>query len=76
MMDQGGRQHHEKGSGNALAGYVADDQAQVILINQEEVIQVAADLPGRGHGGIEIELMSVRERRENLGQEAGLDPGG
>ena len=76
MMDQGGRQHHEKGSGNALAGYVADDQAQVILINQEEVIQVAADLPGGGHGGIEIELMPVRERREDLGQEAGLDPGG
>ena len=76
MVDQGGREHHEQGGGNALAGYVADDQAQMIVVNEEEVIQVSTDLPGGGHGGIEIELMPVREGREDFGQVIGLDPGG
>ena len=47
----------------------------MVLVDKEEVIKVSADLLGRGHAGIDIELMTVREGREFVGQHICLDPG-
>ena len=73
MVDQGAGQHHEEGGRNALAGNVADDQAEVSFVNEEEIVQVAADLLGRGHGESDIDFFAVGNR---LGKEVGLDAGG
>ena len=45
----------------------------MVIVNQEEVIKITANLLGRIHGGIQIELGSFRECRENAGQHAFLD---
>ena len=76
VMNEGGGLHHEEGSRDALAGNIADDDTEMVIINEEEVIEVAADLPGGIHGGIDAELVPVREGMGRIGQEAGLDPGG
>ena len=68
--------HHEQRRGHALARDVRHHQAQVIVIDQEEVIEIAADLLGRVHGGVDIEFVAVREGREDAGQHVRLDARG
>ena len=65
--------HHEQSRRNALAAHVRHDHAQMILVDQEEVIEIAADLSRGVHFGIQIEFLPVRERRENMRQHAGLN---
>ena len=48
----------------------------MILVDQEEIIEVAADLLGRVHAGIDVKLLPIREGGENAGQHIRLDPGG
>ena len=45
----------------------------MILINKEEIVEVAADLSGRIHHSVNVELSALRESRENTGQHALLD---
>ena len=65
--------HHKQCRRNALPGYVGHDQRQMVIIHQEEIVEIAAHLLGRGHGGVNIELMPLRERRENARQHGSLD---
>ena len=37
---------------NALAGYIGHDQSEMILVDEEEVVEVAAHLLGGVHGRI------------------------
>ena len=65
--------HHEQRRRNALAGYVRNDHAQVVVVDEEVVVEVAAHLLGRGHAGINLKLRPIREGRENVGQHRRLD---
>ena len=40
----------------------------MILINKEKVVKVSAHIPGRVHGGKQIDLWPLREGRENMRQ--------
>ena len=65
--------HHEQSGRDALAGYVRHDQAQMIVVNEEEIIKVSADFLGRGHGGVDFKICTPRERREDPREHIGLD---
>ena len=71
--DPGG--HHKEGGRDPLAGDIRDHQAEVVLVDQEEVIKVSADLLGRMHGGKNIKGIVFRKGRELAGQHVRLDPG-
>ena len=68
--------HHEQGRRDALAGHVGHDQSEMVLIDKEEVVEVAAHLLGGVHGGVELEFGPVGEGREGVGHEGRLDAGG
>ena len=76
VADENLGDHHEEGGGDALAGDVGHDQGDVVVVDQEEIIEVAADLLGGGHGGVDVEFMPVGVGREEMGQGGGLDGGG
>src|SRR5690348_14901230 len=42
---------HEERSGNSLAGNIADGEAQVIVVEKEKIVKIAADFLGRHKGG-------------------------
>lgn len=65
--------HHEHRRGHALAGYVRHHQRQVVVVDQEEVVKVAADLLGRAHGGKDVKLLPAREGREDARQHRRLN---
>ena len=48
----------------------------MVIVDQEEVIEISADFLGRDHVSIYIELLLIRERREDTGQHICLDLGG
>ena len=76
VFDEGLGNHHKQRRGHPLAGYVGDNHRQVVVVHQEEVVEVAAHLLGRVHGGIHVEFLPLREGRENSGQHVRLDLGG
>ena len=59
--------HHEQGGRNTFSGYIAHHHNQVILINQEEIIKIAANLLSRIHRSINVKLRPVRKSRELIG---------
>ena len=61
---------HEKRGGDAFAGDVADDEAEALVAEGEEVVVVAADVAGLDADAGVVEGF---ERREGLGEEAGLN---
>ena len=65
--------HHEQSTGNALAGNIRNQECQMCVINQEEIIEVTADLFSRIHGRIHIKFLPFGERREDIGQRVCLD---
>ena len=73
ILQQSLGDNHKQRRRHALAGHVGDDHGQMVLVHQEEIVEVAPHLLGRGHGRIDVELMPVRERREDAGQHMGLD---
>ena len=76
VFDEGLGNHHKQRRGHPLAGYVGDNHRQVVVVHQEEVVEVSAHLLGRVHGGVHVELLPLREGRENPGQHVRLDLGG
>ena len=66
-----GRGHEETG-GNTLSTDIAYAEIQLV-VQQEVVIQVASDLPCRGHRCIEVQLLPFRERREHIRDHSHLD---
>ena len=76
VLDQRLGDHHEQGRGHSFAGYIRNDHAQMVLIDQEEIIKITADLPGRMHERVKVKFTPVRKRGENPGQHIRLDLGG
>src|ERR1700737_4133043 len=64
---------HEKSGGDAFAGDVADDESEALVAEGEEVVVVAADVAGLDADAGVVEGF---ERRQGLGEEAGLNPAG
>ena len=71
--EQRQRDRHEQRCRHTLARHVADDDIQLLIVEEHEVVEVAADLLGRHDHRVQIELRPVRERRKDLGQDAHLD---
>ena len=67
--------HHKQRCRNALSGDVGNDETEMIFVDQEEIIEVSADLSGRLHNRIDIKLMPVRVRRECMRQHGRLNFG-
>ena len=65
--------HHEQRSGYTLAGHIRDHHAQVIVVDQEVVVEVAAHLLGRIHAGVDVKFPAHREGREDVRQHGRLD---
>ena len=64
---------HEQSGGDAFAGDVADDEAEPLVAEGEEVVVVAADVAGLNADASVVEGL---QRRESLREEAGLDLAG
>ena len=47
----------------------------MVVIHHEHIVEVSADLLGRIHGRIDIDIVSFRECRENAGQHVCLNLG-
>ena len=45
----------------------------MVLVDQEEVVEIPADLLAGIQGGIDIEIPALGESREHAGQDVGLD---
>ncbi len=69
--DLGG--HHEEGGRDAFAGDVGHNEAEVIVVDQEVVVEVAADFLGGVHAGVEVEFTAIREGREDVRHHGLLD---
>ena len=74
VLDHDLGSHHEQSSGNSLSGHVGHDHAEMIFINQKEVVEVSSHLSGRFYRCVYLEFISVRIRRENAGHHGQLDP--
>ena len=61
---------HEQGGGDALAGDVADDEAELVLAEIEKIVVVASDLAGREAQAGVFEGLGLGM---DLGEQAGLD---
>ena len=61
---------HEQRGGDAFAGDVADDEAEAVVAEGEEVVVVAADVTGLD---AEAGVVEGLERGQRLGEELGLD---
>lgn len=73
---QSARDGHEQRCGNSFAADIAHDEPQTIGIQQKEVEQIAAHFLGRGHGGMQLEVVAIREGRKLAGKHGALDHGG
>ena len=70
--DHGAGHRHEQRGGYALARHVADDDADAVVVEGEEVVEVAPHLLGRVHGRVNVRAAGV----EGLaGQKRALHPG-
>ena len=73
VAQQNARDHHEQRRRHTLSGHIRHHQADVIVVEQEEIVEIAADLLRRIHGGVNIKFIAVREGREQMRQLAGLN---
>ena len=69
------RHSHEQRGGNTLTRHVAHAEVEFLLLH-EEVVQVAADLLGRGHRSEQVNILALGERREDSRHHAHLDIAG
>ena len=65
---------HEEAARQSLARDVADQEEQSIGVQQEEVVEVAADLARRLEERVEIQRVLAGKRRRRVRQHAHLDP--
>ena len=73
VLQQDFGHHHEERRGHTLARDVGNHETEVVLVNQEEVVEVAADLFRRVHGGVDVKLRPVGEGRIDVRQHVRLD---
>ena len=75
--DQRSAHGHEDGSWYALAAHVGNHEADVVLVDAEEVVEVAAHVLRRIHRGGYVELVGILwERREDPRQDGLLNLSG
>jgi hypothetical protein len=67
---------HEQGSRDPFAADVADHQAKMIAVEEEVIEQIAANLLGRHHGSVQVEVLAVRKWRKLPRQDRLLDTRG
>ena len=65
--------HHKQRGRDALAGNIRHNKAKMRIVDQEEIVEIAADLLGRGHRGIDVKFRAFREGREDVGQHVRLN---
>ena len=65
--------HHEQSRRDTLSGYIGHDDAQMVVIDQEDIIEVSSHFSGGIHRGIDVKLFSIRKRREDMGNHTDLD---
>ena len=69
--DEGPADSHEDGSRHALSAHISHDNANVLVVNAEEVVEVASHILGRVHQRCQVELMLILgEGREYPGQDS------
>ena len=66
------RIHHVERGGYALAADVCDHEREVRLVEHEEIVEVAADIPRRGHGRRQAEIGVFAKRHGQYGILDGL----
>ena len=71
--DHGARDRHEQRCGHPLADHVADDDADAMLVERKEVVEIAAHFPGGKHGGMNVRALGIEAV---AGQERSLYAGG
>ena len=67
------RGHHEQGRWDALAAHIGNHERKMVMVDEEEIVEVAADLLGGIHAREELELGALGEGRKDVGQHVGLD---
>ena len=72
-LDDGFRLHHEQCRRYALARYVGHNERQMIVVDHEEVVEIAAHLARRLHGRVQIELVTLRDGRRDVGKRVRLN---
>ena len=73
IVDQDLGGHHKESSRNTFAGDIGHDEAEMVVVDQEEVIEVSADLLRRIHGCEDLKFLTVRESGEDTGNHSLLD---
>ena len=58
-LQQGPAHRHEQRRRNPLPGDVADYETEPLLVDQEEVVEIAADHAGRRHLGVNAEVVAA-----------------
>ena len=75
--DDGAADGHEQRGGYALAADVGNDEGYAVVVDAEEVVEVAADILCGLHRGVDVDLVAILgEGREHLGQDVLLDVAG
>ncbi|MBE6470413.1 MAG: hypothetical protein E7000_01720 [Coriobacteriaceae bacterium] len=74
-LDDGLRQHHEQRGGNALTRDIRHDEREVIVVDEEEIVEVAADFLCGFHRRKQVEFIAPRNRGGDIGQRVRLDVG-
>ena len=71
---EGATHGHKQGCGDTLAADIANDQRNVVIVDAEEVVEIATDVLCRLHRGIDVQQIAVlREWREDARQDKLLD---
>ena len=61
IVDHNLGDHHKQGSRNAFIRNIGNDQPQVIMVDQEKVVEIAADCLCRGHGAVNGKAFILRK---------------
>ena len=62
--------HHIERRGCALVGGIRDEEAEVVFVDHEEIVEIAAHFPYGVYAGIQVEHFAFRKGR---GQRARLN---
>ena len=66
-LQQGLCHHHVQRGRHTLAGDIGNQETEIVVVDEKEIVEVAADLFGRIHGGENIELGTIRKGGEYAG---------
>ena len=75
VFDQSLGDHHKERCGDTLARYVRHHHSEVVVIHQEKIVKVAADLLCGVHGRVDVKLIAFGKRGENTRQHVFLNSG-